>query len=188
MGYGGLRLGTENTSLHDRSVQARTRAQALQGREKQGTITTRKKKAWEEEEHLRTLRDVRDLLARGPPVVRAAAAAAAAAASEESGSTEEEWQEREGGLRQRETLQQFSNWICEEKASKSAGGERCKDFGSFVTGSFQGNNGSEMCKKIYDRERERCKVTNGIDAKSLRNASKRASLNRNQSVISPIRI
>lgn len=189
MGYGGLKLGTANSSINDRiSLPGRTKAESLQGREKAGTATS-KKKVWEEEEHLRTLRDVRALLARGPPVVQAAAAAAAAA-SEESENTEEEWQEREGGLRQRETLQQFSNWICEERASKTlvgGRGERYKDFGTFVGGSFRGNNGSEMCKKIYDRERERCKVTNGtvIDVTPLprRNATSRPTVRRNQSTI-----
>lgn len=41
-------------------------------------------------------------------------------------------------------------------------GERYKDFGIFVGGLFRGNNGFEMCKKIYDWERERCKVINGM--------------------------
>jgi len=168
--------------MNERSLHGRTRTESMQGREKGRTTATREKtKEWEEE-HLRTLRYVRDLLARGPPV-----ATPSVAASKESENTEKVRQEREGGLRQREKLQQFSKWICEERASKSLGGGRgegCEEFGTFVEGSFRGSNGSDMCKKIYDRERERCKVTNGttvIDVMRLprRNATNRPTV-RNQ--------
>ena len=143
MGYGGRKLGTEGSSVSEGSGQGAERG---------------RKKAWEGEEHLRTLRSVRDLLARGPPAV---VGAAGEVVQEEK--AEEEWQEREGRLRQRETLQKFSHWICEERASRTLGGGRasCQDFGSFAGSSFRGSNGSEMCKTIYDRERQRCKLTNG---------------------------
>ncbi|KAG0593462.1 hypothetical protein M758_1G324600 [Ceratodon purpureus] len=157
MGYGGLKLETQNSSVNERSVQGRTRVESVQ-RGEIGGVSSRKKKAWEEEEHVRTLREVRDLLSKGPPTT-----VAAASRELQDEKSEEEWQEREGRLRQRETMQKFSNWICEERASKTLGGGRanCQNFGSFGGSSFRGSNGSEMCKIIYERERQRCKKTNG---------------------------
>ena len=160
MGYEGLKSGIENCNhLDERSVKeigkGRIKAESLQKAKKAGGLS-RMKKAWKEEEHLHTLREVQDMLARGPPAI-------VAAASEEEEGREVEWQEREDRLRQRETLQKFSKWIYTEKASKTLGSGKAnyQDFGSFGGSSFRGSNGSEMCKIIYDRERQRFKATNG---------------------------
>lgn len=158
MGYRGLKPGEDA----ERSVQGRARVESLSRAERGGALRQQEARQ-EEEQHLRTLRGVRDLLARGPPAV------VAAAYEDRDSDTEHEWREREGMMRQRETLQKFSHWICDDKASKTSGAGRanCRQFGSFAgsssssSSSLRASNGTEMCQKIYDRERERCKVTNG---------------------------
>lgn len=157
MGYGGLKLGTHNSSALEKNLQRRNRVDSFRGEDWRET-STRMNKEWDEQDHVRLLRDVRELIARGPPVE-----VASSVEDQPQVENTEGWQEKEGRLRLRETLQKFSNWICEERASRMNGDGKahCQNFESFDGSSFRGNDGSVLCKMIYERERERCKVTHG---------------------------